>query len=347
MKKKNILNLIKYHFEDNDTAFRDEAYGIAAEFNRNGDGELAERILSYMTDRTAFVPQTDTYHSDFLVEAKPANRSLYLPDVIMEDLRGIIVAADYNRGVNRFLFEGSPGTGKTESVKQIAPILQRRVYTVNFDSLIDSRLGQTSKNIAELFEEINSMPRRESAIVLFDEIDALAMDRTNSRDLREMGRATTAVIRGLDNLNDSTLVIATTNLFSGFDRAFIRRFDKVVNFNRYTAEDLIFVAEKITDEMLKKFNMTGKNTRLLNKILSLMDPIPYPGELYNLIKTSVAFSDPNKEADYLSRMMKEIRPDLLTSPESLREAGFTLREMECLTHIPKTTLSRELSGGKS
>ena len=72
MKKKNILNLIKYHFEDNDTAFRDEAYGIAAEFNRNGDGELAERILSYMSDRTAFVPQTDTYHSDFLVEAKPA-----------------------------------------------------------------------------------------------------------------------------------------------------------------------------------------------------------------------------------------------------------------------------------
>jgi len=35
--------------------------------------------------------------------------------------------------------------------------------------------------------------------------------------------------------------------------------------------------------------------RLFRKILGCMNPIPYPGDLKNLIKTSLAFSDPNNE----------------------------------------------------
>ena len=38
----------------------------------------------------------------------------------------------------------------------------------------------------------------DKVIFLFDEIDALALDRTNSHDLREMGRATSTLLKGLD-----------------------------------------------------------------------------------------------------------------------------------------------------
>lgn len=34
MKKANIINLIKYHAERNDSAFRNEAYQIANEFDK-------------------------------------------------------------------------------------------------------------------------------------------------------------------------------------------------------------------------------------------------------------------------------------------------------------------------
>ena len=72
--------------------------------------------------------------------------------------------------------------------------MQRELYVVNFNSVIDSRLGQTAKNITKLFAEINSFTHPDQTVVLFDEIDALALDRIDSHDIREMGRATSAFI---------------------------------------------------------------------------------------------------------------------------------------------------------
>ena len=47
-----------------------------------------------------------------------------------------------------------PGSGKTEAVKQVARLLDRTLFYVDFENLIDSKLGQTNKNIAVLFNEI-------------------------------------------------------------------------------------------------------------------------------------------------------------------------------------------------
>ena len=45
MKKQNVLNLIKYHVERNEIAFRNEAIEIAKSFDSVGDYELAEYIM--------------------------------------------------------------------------------------------------------------------------------------------------------------------------------------------------------------------------------------------------------------------------------------------------------------
>lgn len=111
----------------------------------------------------------------------------------------------------------------------------------------------------------------EKVVVLFDEIDALALDRTDSNDLREMGRATTSVLKGLDNLNDEVLLIATTNLFNHFDKALVRRFDSVIDFNRYSHEDLVDISEIILKHYLSKFKNVGSNMRLFRKIISSVD----------------------------------------------------------------------------
>ncbi|MRY42824.1 AAA family ATPase, partial [Parabacteroides distasonis] len=163
-----------------------------------------------------------------------------------------------------------------------------------------SKLGQTSKNIASLFEEIRNFSHPEKLIILFDEIDAIAIDRINSNDLREMGRATSSVLKGMDSLNENIVLIATTNLFDAFDKALTRRFDSVIDFNRYKREDLIEIGEAILNELLSKFKFAGRNMRLFKKIISLMETIPYPGELKNLLKTVIAFSNPSNEYDYLN-----------------------------------------------
>ena len=342
MKKKNIINLIKYYSENNDAGFRGEAYGIAKVFDSLGDHQLSEYIMALLSNANTFIPQMQGSDSAFFRKVEPSNNPLPLPEDIKSDVLGIVNAIGRHAGINKFLFQGAPGTGKTETAKQLARILERELYIIDFDYLVDSKLGQTSKNISQLFQEINDIPYPDRVIVLFDEIDALALDRTNSNDLREMGRATSSVLKGLDNLNDNIILIATTNLFSSFDKALIRRFDSTINFNRYTREELIEVAEVLLEGFLNKFKSSGRNIRLFRKIIEILDPIPYPGELENLIKTSVAFSNPSDELDYLRRIYFAVTQKSTIDIKELQNQKFTIREIEILTGISKSQVAREL-----
>ncbi len=346
MKKKNILNLIKYHTEKNDAGFRNEAYEIANYFESIGDYDLSQYLMGLLSDANTFAPQINEDSATFFKKVEVVNSSLPLPESIKDNVIGIVNAVGHNAGINKFLFEGPPGTGKTESVKQIARILDRELFIVEFSSIVDSKLGQTGKNLSILFNEIEELRNPKKAIILFDEIDVIAIDRINSNDLREMGRATSSVLKGLDNLNEDVVIIATTNLYNAFDKALIRRFDSVIDFSQYSRVDLIEISEIILNELLNKFRFAGRNMRLFKKIINLLDPIPYPGELKNLVKSSIAFSDPTKEFDYLIRLFKTIMKD---TPENvlreLQEKGFTVRELEILTGVSKSKIAREIKEG--
>lgn len=343
MKKKNVLNLIKYYAEKNDAAFRNEAYEVARYFDEVDNYQLSEYIMALLSDTNTFSPQMDETTHVYFKRIDVNSDSLPLPDSIKDSILGIVNAVSHNAGVNKFLFEGPPGTGKTETAKQIARILERELFVVDFDLVVDSKLGQTSKNIASLFDEIRNVSHPEKVIVLFDEIDAIAIDRINSNDLREMGRATSSVLKGLDSIDDNILLIATTNLYKSFDKALTRRFDSVIDFSSYTQEDLLDIGEIILNELLMKFKSAGRNMRLFRKILSCLEHIPYPGELKNLIKTSLAFSDPNNEYDYLKRLYSTInKKSSINNIKDMQNKGFTVREIEILTGISKSQVSREL-----
>lgn len=343
MKKINVINLIRYHAEKNEPAFRAEAQNIAQNFDQSGDTQLAEYIMALLSDANTFVPQVDNYAS-FLSVVKPANSPLPLPETITNDITGITNAIRANAGVNKFLFQGPPGTGKTEAAKQIARILNRDLFMVNFDQLIDSKLGQTGKNIDSLFREISSFRHPKQVIVLFDEIDALALDRINGNDVREMGRATSMLLRELDRLDDSIAIIATTNLFDCFDKALVRRFDACVSFDRYTQEDLADTAVNILNETLPIFKDIPHDLRLFKKIVTTADDLPYPGDMRNMIKTSLAFADPENEFDYLKRLYFQFTGEQCVDPRRLQDQGFTVREIEKLTGVPKSTVYRMLRG---
>ena len=216
---------------------------------------------------------------------------------------------------------------------------------VDFSAIVDSKLGQTQKNLIELFKEINAFVHPEKAIILFDEIDALALDRTNSNDLREMGRATSTLLKCLDRLNENIVLVATTNLFEWFDKALSRRFDFIIDFNRYTEEDLMDISEKMLNAYLDKMKLGGRDIRLFRKIMRLANPIPYPGELKNLLKTSIAFSDVNDGMDYFRRIYYSVCGEKPENLARLQEQGFTVREIEILTKKSKSSVSRELKAG--
>lgn len=344
MKKSNVVSLIQYHVERDDRAFMDEAFEIARDFDQNGDVNLAGYIMSLLSSSGAFTTQAYEEDFEYLVKTPISNHPLPLPDAIFEDVRGIINAAGRGVGINKFLFKGKPGTGKTETAKQIARLMDREMLSIDFNALIDSKLGQTSKNISNLFKEIARLSNQDKYILLFDEIDALILDRVNGSDLREMGRATSTFLRELDELGARTVLIATTNLFDYFDKAVLRRFDFIVDFNRYAHEDLCDVAETILEQMLSKFEVKGRNARLFKKILSCSDELPYPAELENIIKTSVAFSSPSVEGDYLKRLYLALASKPTDDIQELKSRGFTLKEIEILTNTSKSSAARKLEG---
>lgn len=342
MKKKSVLNLIKYYSEENDAGFRSEAYEIAKDFDESGDYQLAEYIMALMSNANTFVPQMNESDSALFEKIESSGDSLWLPDSITQDILGIVHAVAHKAGINKFLFQGAPGTGKTEAVKQLSRILNRDIYMVDFAAVIDSKLGQTQKNISSLFKEINNFVHPENVIILFDEIDAIALDRTNTNDLREMGRATSSMFKGMDYMDERVVLVATTNLYEHFDKALIRRFDSVIDFNRYTKGDLMSIAEEFLNKFLVKFKLANKDIRLFRKIIGLMEPIPYPGDLKNLIRTAVAFSDPDDGMDYFRRLYYAVNGKQPQNLKELKSQKFTIREIEILSRIPRSTVAREL-----
>lgn len=344
MKKKNIINLIKYYAENNDISFRNEAYEIAKDFDASGDYQIAEYIMSLMSNSNVFVPQISENKSAFFEKTDIQEDLLLLPDMITQELLGIVNAVERKIGIHKFLFQGAPGTGKTEAVKQLARILNRDLYMVDFSIVIDSKLGQTQKNLVEMFREIDHFVQPEKVIILFDEIDALALDRTNSNDIREMGRATSTLLKCFDKMNENVVLVATTNLYEHLEKALSRRFDSVINFNCYSDEDLMDIAEKLLDQYLDKMKLRNRDIRLFRKIMKLSAPMPLPGELKNIIKTSVAFSNVKDGMDYFRRLYYAVCGE---KPEDLRKLqvqGFTVREIGILTGKSKSSVSRELKG---
>ena len=342
MKKQNLVNLIRYHVEKNDEAFITEVAEIAKDFDANDDSSTAQYLMELVSNTNYYVPQTSYRNLKYLTKMEYSSKPLLLPNALEEDVVGISKTINKKLGLSKFLFYGAPGSGKTESAYQIARMLNRDILSISFEQLIDSRLGETAKNVVKLFDEINHLPYNR-AIILFDEIDSLVLDRINSNDLREMGRVTSVFLKELERLNEHIVIIATTNLIDKFDKALLRRFDAIISFDRYSKEDLIEIADSILRANLRNVKSAKINTRLFNKILGNMKKIPYPGDLKQVIKTAIAFCDDSSEYDYLRKMYINLYGlSGVIDIQDLSAQGYTTREIEILSKIPKSSVSRKL-----
>ena len=348
MRKIDVVNLIKAHMNNDNQSFKFLALQIADEFEENGDRDLSKAIQSFISDSYSLSYQSDKDTSIGFLHLVPTKKQpLYLPDSISNELVGVVNAVNRNVGINKYMFYGAPGTGKTEAAKLIANKLKRDLWMVSISDLIDAKLGETSKNIHSLFKSINDYPNKKRMLVLFDEIDALSLNRTDSRDLREMGRATTELFSGLDYMDKDVVLIATTNLFKDFDKALLRRFNKTINFSRYEQEDLIELACIFYSDIIREIGNVELDNKLFKKIISTYLPLPNPGDLKNIINSSIAFSDPNNPRDYFSRLISSLdtSKDALNI-ENLQKRGFSLREIAKIVNNSKSVIGRRLNNAK-
>ena len=119
-----------------------------------------------------------------------------------------------------FNFAGPPGTGKTICAEAIAHALGRRLLIVRYAEVESMWMGETAKNISAVFR----LARKEDAVLLFDEADAIASRRSTSVDhgfIREANAVINVLLQELERF--AGVVIFATNLAANFDPAFERR----------------------------------------------------------------------------------------------------------------------------
>lgn len=137
------------------------------------------------------------------------------------------------------LFYGAPGTGKTETVLQLARKTGRALMQVNISEIRDKWVGETEKNIKGIFDRYRAMLKSEplAPILFFNEADAIISKRSGNveRSVDKMENAMQNIIlQEIESLEG--ILIATTNLTTNLDPAFERRFIYKIEFGVPTLE---------------------------------------------------------------------------------------------------------------
>lgn len=148
------------------------------------------------------------------------------------------------------IFYGAPGTGKTETVYQLARQTDRDIMRVDVDKIKSCWVGESEKNIKALFDRYRSICKnsRLAPILLFNEADAVLGVRlegaSNAVDKME-NSIQNIILQEMETLEG--IMIATTNLTTNLDKAFERRFLYKIRFDKPTIE----ARAKIWQTMLK------------------------------------------------------------------------------------------------
>ena len=175
--------------------------------------------------------------------ASVSKQMAQLESLLQEDRFAAVQENLVKHGMRRgfaCIFYGAPGTGKTESVLQLARKTGRGIMMVDVPSLRDKYVGETEKNTKAIFDKYRKFCKNSklAPILLFNEADAVLCKRnegaTGSVDKMENAMQN-IILQEMENLEG--IMIATTNLTGNLDTAFERRFLYKVEFPKPTPNE--------------------------------------------------------------------------------------------------------------
>ena len=137
------------------------------------------------------------------------------------------------------LFYGEPGTGKTETVLQLARQTGRDIMQVNVSQIKSCWVGESEKNIKQLFDDYRARVTdcERTPILLFNEADAIINKRQEGAEKavdKMENSIQNIILQEMETLDG--ILIATTNLAQNMDKAFERRFLYKIKFEKPTVE---------------------------------------------------------------------------------------------------------------
>ena len=154
-----------------------------------------------------------------------------------------------------FLFQGPPGTGKTEFVKYVAQYLDIPLTIKCGSDLISKWLGESEKNIANMFKSANS----HQSILFIDEADSLFQKRQNAVRSWEISTVSELLIQ-MERFNG--VLICATNFLENLDEAVMRRFALKLEFDYLDPESQVKLFQNYFQDLLSE----EPDTQMINEL---------------------------------------------------------------------------------
>ena len=187
-------------------------------------------------------------------------------DKQVDEITSLLSPAKYNKIIERMrkkgfrqgftcLFYGAAGTGKTETVYQLARATGRDIMLVDVPQIKSKWVGDSEKNIKAVFDRYREAIKhsKQAPILLFNEADAIFGVRKNEAQNAVDKMENTVqniILQEMEQLEG--ILIATTNLEQNLDSAFERRFLYKLKFERPSSK----VRAKIWQSMLAEITET-------------------------------------------------------------------------------------------
>ena len=216
------------------------------------------------------------------------------------------------------LFYGGPGTGKTETVYQLARKTGRDIMIVDVPKIKSKWVGDSEKNIKALFDRYRELVSRAgdekpAPILLFNEADAIIGIRKEGAQSavdKMENSIQNIILQEMETLDG--IMIATTNLADNLDTAFERRFLYKIKFDKPDAA----VRAKIWQTMIPELTETDSTALAESYELS-------GGQIENVARkyaiNSILHGD---SADQLHVLRDYCNSERLCTKREARRVGF-------------------------
>lgn len=373
MKANFIINLVSAHSSGNEAQFEKALSDLIHDEEKKGNSSLALSLKNaYSTDKrptnsTMISPMSSMSYSLQSVAGLPKDKDSTLdlveilqPTVTLDDVALSEKASDtiqqiideqkrsaelLNSGIiptNRVLLCGPPGCGKTMTANALATELGLTIAYVRLDGLVSSYLGQTGANIRKIFEFV-----KDKRIMLFlDEFDAIAKKRDDSHELGELKRVVTTLLQNLDEMQANVFLVAATNHHHLLDPAIWRRFDISILLETPNENQREKIVSSALSSYLTDFRVDPK------KLVVLTDGMS-GAQMQTFLQSLGKYCVMNKkrgdtvEIEEIGKIwlkhaalyVSEDSDDFIAALSKLQKGGISIRTLEAITGIPKSTLS--------
>lgn len=185
-------------------------------------------------DRETGFPLLHVQHHNLTWDAVILQESTLeiLQTAALENRKQEILRAHGFQPKSKLLFCGPPGCGKTLTAKVLSGELGLPLLYVDLTAVFSSFLGETATNLKRIFDYVE----QGEWVILFDEFDAIAQERSTANEHGEVKRLVNSLLQLIDLSKSNSLFIAATNHEFLLDAAVWRRFDDVLVFEKPSLE---------------------------------------------------------------------------------------------------------------